>query len=42
LRSPADRAALRGISAEEIADMRREKVIGEWDNYANIPGTPMA
>jgi len=29
-------------SAEEIAEMRREKVIGEWDNYDNIPGTPMA
>src|SRR5262249_1298796 len=32
---------LLGFSGEEIADMRREKVIGEWDNYANIPGTPM-
>ena len=35
-------SGLLGFSAEEIADMRREKVIGEWDNYANIPGTPMA
>ena len=34
-------SGLLGFSAEEIADMRREKVIGEWDNYANIPGTPM-
>jgi crotonobetainyl-CoA:carnitine CoA-transferase CaiB-like acyl-CoA transferase len=35
-------AGLLGYSTEEIAWMRQEKVIGEWDNYANVPGTPLA
>ena len=35
-------AGLLGYSAEEIAWMRQEKVIGEWDNYASVPGTPLA
>jgi crotonobetainyl-CoA:carnitine CoA-transferase CaiB-like acyl-CoA transferase len=35
-------AGLLGYSPEEIAEMRQEKVIGEWDNYDKIPGTKMA
>ena len=35
-------AGLLGYSPEEIAEMRQEKVIGEWDNYDKIPGTAMA
>ena len=33
---------LLGYSREEIAGMRDEKVIGEWDKYDSIPGTEMA
>jgi crotonobetainyl-CoA:carnitine CoA-transferase CaiB-like acyl-CoA transferase len=35
-------ADLLGYSPEEIAGMRQENVIGEWDNYDKIPGTKMA
>jgi CoA:oxalate CoA-transferase len=35
-------AGLLGYSSEEIAWMRQEKVIGEWDKYDSIPGTPLA
>ena len=35
-------ADLLGFSPEEIADMRQEKVIGDWDKYDSIPGTEMA
>ncbi len=34
-------AGLLGYSPEEIAGMREEKVIGEWDKYDSIPGTEM-
>ena len=33
---------LLGYSDEEIAGMREERVIGEWDRYDSIPGTPLA
>ena len=33
---------LLGYSPEEVAGMRAEKVIGEWDRYDDIPGTPLA
>jgi crotonobetainyl-CoA:carnitine CoA-transferase CaiB-like acyl-CoA transferase len=35
-------AGLLGYSPEEIAGMRQEKVIAEWDKYDSIPGTEMA
>ena len=35
-------AGLLGYSPEEIAGMRQENVIGDWDKYDSIPGTPMA
>ncbi len=33
---------LLGYSSEEIEGMRKENVIGEWDKYDSIPGTPLA
>ena len=33
---------LLNFSEEDIAQLREDQVIGEWDNYDSIPGTPMA
>ena len=36
------RSGLLNFSEADISQLREDQVIGEWDNYDNIPGTRMA